>query len=56
MPREERAPEADKIKASTKGQHVLVVAGRAAAPPSWLKPLDAYDRRERGENQVTRFG
>jgi hypothetical protein len=34
-------------------------AVRANAPPApatWLKPLGSYDRRERREYQVTRFG
>ena len=34
-------------------------AAGAKAPPAratWLKPLGSYDRRERREFQVTRFG
>jgi hypothetical protein len=26
------------------------------APSMWIRPLDSYDRRERREFQVTRFG
>jgi hypothetical protein len=33
-------------------------AGAKAPPahPAWLKPLGSYDRRERSEYQVIRFG
>jgi hypothetical protein len=27
-----------------------------SAPSGWVRSLSTYDRRERGENQVTRFG
>jgi hypothetical protein len=59
---DKRAPEAEKIAAkdkptiSTNSRHVLIVAGPAAARPSWLKPMADYERKERREFQVTRFG
>jgi hypothetical protein len=31
-------------------------ANAAPAPTTWLKPLADYDRHERREYQVTRFG
>jgi len=36
-----------------------IQAARAKAPPAcsaWLKPLDSYDRQQRREYQVARFG
>jgi hypothetical protein len=64
MTQTERAPEADKIEELSKdkstisadSRHVLIVAGRAAAQSPWLRNLNDYDRKERREYQVTRFG
>ena len=58
------APTADKIEElskdkstiSTKDRHVLINAGPAATPNAWLKPLGDYERRQRREYQVARFG
>jgi hypothetical protein len=60
--REERAPEADKIAAkdkstiSTDSRNVLIKAGPTGARSAWLKPLDCYERQQRCEFQVARFG
>jgi hypothetical protein len=61
----DREPPVDRIGAKappdSQKPNVDPGAGRAdgaKASPStaWLKPLDSYDRRERREFQVTRFG
>jgi hypothetical protein len=48
-------PDSEKPKAVNRA----VRAAGAKGPPArsaWLKPLDSYDRQERREYQVTRFG
>jgi hypothetical protein len=64
MAQDKRAPEAgtivesskDKPTISTDSRHVLIVAGRPPARSAWLKPLDSYDRQQRREFQVSRYG
>jgi hypothetical protein len=60
MTRDARAPETelprDKSTISTKGRHVRIDGGRAAAQPRWLRNVNEYVRRQPHEYQVMRFG
>jgi hypothetical protein len=52
---EKSPPESEPPKIAKRARR----AAGAKAPPApspWLRPLDAYDRRERREFQVARFG
>jgi hypothetical protein len=49
-PPDSQKPKVDKRTIRTAG------AKGPAAPSMWIRPLDSYDRRERCEFQVTRFG
>ena len=52
----DKKPSKDKSTISAESRHVLIQVGRAAAQPRWIRNVNDYDRRERREYQVTRFG
>ena len=49
------APNSDKPKADKRTIRIAGAKG-SAAPPSWLRPIADYDRRQPREHEVMRFG